>query len=160
MKLRKPTLSYRATVAQEARYILGPDEQARGWREVQVVVPEGNLLYCGIDVVIQGPMEFGPTPSGPVPPFYGRTPPGLPAGHRNVENAVRHVVDHMAPDQTAELARVDQGPRKIGPNRNYQMPLLAPGAQIKFTLQPQQWLTAMAETGLVYATLFVEFLEE
>jgi hypothetical protein len=56
-------------------------------------------------------------------------------------------IDHPTPDEA-------------GPNRNYKIPEVPPGAQITFHLQPQQRLYACAFTGQGFPSLLIEYLED
>lgn len=138
-RLRKPTETIRATVAQEARYILWPEEDAPegSVRRVQVLVAGGDQVNVGIDVEIQHAITF----------------------QKMIEDAAAAIPDG-APEPEALILAQDELRRKIGPNRTYTVPLFPPGRGVyPFKLQPTQWVTAMADAGIGYITLIVEYLE-
>lgn len=112
MKLYQRTEMLRETVAQEARVVLKPIKDGDGpensYREVQVLVPEGNGLFVGIDLPVQ--RGFG------------------------------------------------MGEGGIGPNRTYLVPKMPTGQAIVFRLLPEQYITAMAESGYVNLALIIEYV--
>lgn len=59
--LYKATETRRTTLSQEARIVLPPEEDgdapAHSYREVQVVVPEGNGAFVAVDVPVQRGFE-------------------------------------------------------------------------------------------------------
>ena len=59
MKLYKDTQTFRETLTQEARQILGPEESAPpgSVRRVQLTVPQGPQVFMGIDIAVQGAMD-------------------------------------------------------------------------------------------------------
>lgn len=71
-RLRKPSISYRATVVQECRLVLTPEEDAAGnphaIRRVRVITPGGTRVFGCIDPspadidTNQGPMVWSELP--------------------------------------------------------------------------------------------------
>jgi hypothetical protein len=138
--MRLPTRSFRATVVQEARVVLEPEDAPEGtWRRVQLVVPMTPRLYGGIDVPIQGGFYYG-MPRPVVSPAEGAL-----------------TVEQLEAMGRVGAIRAPHG--GIGANRNYTVPVLAPGQTISFDLRPEQWITAMADEGIAYLTLIVQYLE-
>ena len=76
MYLYRETESYRATAKQEAEVIVPPvpdgDAPVGSYRDVQILVPDGNTLLVGIDT----PIQAGFLQGRPVPP-EGPTPGGI-----------------------------------------------------------------------------------
>lgn len=63
MQLYRPTQLLRTTLKQEAEIILEPvpdgDAPHGSYRSVQLLVPDGNTVYAGIDVPIQRAFDHG-----------------------------------------------------------------------------------------------------
>jgi len=106
MHLYAPTQHVRTTLTQEAKVIVGTDHDGPvgSYREVQILIPDGNSVYAMLDLPVQDAFESG----------------------------------------------------GIGPNRNYNMPIMPTSTTIKFKMGPAQFLTAVSDTGLVFASVIVE----
>ena len=131
-KLAKATSCQRVTVSQEARRVLEPADHG-GDRRVTLTGIDGEL-FVGFDVEIQ-------------------------EGFDNDVERVRRVID-ASPDAATVLEAATQEARKIGPNRDYTLPLFPVDTSVTFLLQPQQWVVAKVKSGLGHLTMIVEYLAQ
>lgn len=67
-------------------------------------------------------------------------------------------VQILVPESPKMSAVLDVTPEYCGLDREYKLPTMPPGAQIKFDLLPHQWIIACANEKFVEASLIVEYL--
>lgn len=66
------------------------------------------------------------------------------------------VVQVLVPMSPKVSVGVDRTPKSVGPNREYKLPVLPPGAQIRFQLLPEQFLVGCANIGYAEVSVIVE----
>lgn len=72
-------------------------------------------------------------------------------------NTALRRVQLLVPATPALAVATDVTPEYIGENHIYKMPFIPSGFACEFYLQPDQWLTAMAERGFCELGLVVEY---
>lgn len=66
------------------------------------------------------------------------------------------VVQVLVPMSPKVSVAVDRQPKELGPNREYKLPVLPPGAQIRFQLLPGQFLVGSSNVGYAEVTVIIE----
>lgn len=66
------------------------------------------------------------------------------------------MVQVLVPMSPKVSVGLDVTPKELGPNREYKLPVLPPGAQIRFQLLPDQFLVGAANEGYAEVTVVVE----
>ena len=70
------------------------------------------------------------------------------------------VVQLVIPNSPQVLASIDHPTSaEAGPDRTYKMAVMTPGAQIQFTLQPQQTVQAAASDGQAFLSVIIEYFD-
>lgn len=108
----KPTQSFRATLTQEARVFLAPEQDAKPgcYRVVQVMIPESPRVSIGFDVV---PEEMGPNREYKLPVWspgaqirFDMMPGQFLTGAANIGYAeVSVIIEYRYSEQLAQLQR-------------------------------------------------------
>lgn len=81
----------------------------------------------------------------------------LPPEHDAPPGSVRRVQVLIPPSPTVFMDE-DVTPEELGPNKNYKMPTMAPGARLVFYLLPEQWLVANAAERFANISIVCEYL--
>lgn len=66
------------------------------------------------------------------------------------------VVQVLVPMSPKVSVGLDVTPQRLGLNREYKLPVLPPGAQIRFQLLPDQFLVGCANVGYAEVSIIVE----
>jgi hypothetical protein len=80
----------------------------------------------------------------------------LPPEKDQILGCYRHV-QVMVPESPRVSITFDCEPTKLGPNREYKLPVWSPGAQIRFDMLPDQWLTGCSNIGYAEVGLIIEY---
>ena len=64
----------------------------------------------------------------------------------------------ITPGTGLAYVALDVSPDALGPNRAYKTAELAPNNTVCFVLRPEQFLVGASDDGIVYMTMFVEYL--
>lgn len=76
---------------------------------------------------------------------------GAPAG------AMRRV-QLLIPPEPKIYMKIDGDPNAYGPNRTYKVPVVAPGAMVRFELTADQSIIMAADNGMADVSIIVEYI--
>lgn len=76
--------------------------------------------------------------------------------HPVLGRAIR-CVQLLIPPREGIFIDLDTDPQDIGPDRKYKMPPMTSGAQIEFTLLPEQWIIGAVDEGMIPMAIICEY---